>query len=114
MTDDELLLIVLTDIHPDQEEAWNRWYDEIHLPHMLEQPQVRWAARYDVVSDRHSMDVPYRYASVQAFSSLDSFQDYRSSPAFPRIRDEYISAFGNVSELGRLVLEKRPFWRGRE
>jgi hypothetical protein len=40
------LLVVRTDIAPEQEEAFNRWYDEVHLPEIVEVPGVCSGRRY--------------------------------------------------------------------
>ncbi len=42
----QCLLIVTAEIAPDQEEAWNRWYDEEHLPEAVACPGVLSGARY--------------------------------------------------------------------
>jgi hypothetical protein len=111
---EDRLLIVLTDIDAGAEDEWHRWYDEVHLPNMLRVPELKWAARYDIVADPHSAPLPYRFATVQGFASAADFDRYRASTRFPQLRDEYVERYGSTSRLGRLVLEKRPAWRGRE
>lgn len=111
---DDLLLVVLTDVPDDRADEWNDWYDRVHLPNMQQVAQVQWAARYDVVDDPWSLDVPFRYASVQGFASHEAFDSYRSSDDFRRMREEYMERYADSTTLGRLVLHKRPYWRGRE
>jgi GrpB-like predicted nucleotidyltransferase (UPF0157 family) len=40
-----ILLIVRTDVSPEMEEEFNRWYDEEHIPRLLRVPGVLWAKR---------------------------------------------------------------------
>ncbi len=40
------VLVVTAEIDPDQEEAWNTWYDEVHLPDALACPGVLRGQRY--------------------------------------------------------------------
>jgi len=40
-----ILLIVQTDVAPEMEEEFNRWYDEEHIPRLLKVPGVLMAKR---------------------------------------------------------------------
>ena len=40
------LLIVTAEVDADVEEAWNRWYDDVHLPDALACPGVLSGSRY--------------------------------------------------------------------
>jgi len=40
------LLIVTAEVDPEVEVAWNRWYDEVHLPDALKCPGVKRGQRY--------------------------------------------------------------------
>jgi hypothetical protein len=42
----EWLYIVETSVDPEIEPAWNRWYDEVHVPEMLGCPGWLWGERY--------------------------------------------------------------------
>ncbi|RPJ10984.1 MAG: hypothetical protein EHM36_02355, partial [Deltaproteobacteria bacterium] len=44
-TQPHLLLIVKTDVSPEMEEEFNRWYDQEHIPRLLEVPGVISARR---------------------------------------------------------------------
>jgi hypothetical protein len=47
----DCLLLVSVEIDPDVEAAWNRWYDEVHLPAALACPGVLRGRRYASVGD---------------------------------------------------------------
>lgn len=40
--------IVMSDCDPDQEDAFNRWYDDVHLPDLLRIPGIVDARRLDL------------------------------------------------------------------
>ena len=42
---ESIFLVVQTDVAPEMEEEFNRWYDEEHIPRLLQVPGVRMAKR---------------------------------------------------------------------
>jgi hypothetical protein len=44
-TKKHILLIVRIDVEPEMEEEFNRWYNEEHIPTLLNVPGVLWAKR---------------------------------------------------------------------
>ena len=59
------LLIVTAEIAPEQEEAWNRWYDEEHLPEAVACPGVLSGTRY-VSEGKAALSEHSTYASSDA------------------------------------------------
>jgi antibiotic biosynthesis monooxygenase (ABM) superfamily enzyme len=51
MTLPACLLRVAVEVEPDIEAEWNRWYDEVHLPEIVNCPGFRHAARYVASAD---------------------------------------------------------------
>lgn len=47
----EWLYLVESDVDPPVQEAWNRWYDEVHVPEMLACPGWLWGERYVTEGD---------------------------------------------------------------
>ena len=43
------LLLVYSDVAPENDEEYNRWYNEEHIPERLSIPGVLDAARYEAV-----------------------------------------------------------------
>lgn len=64
------LLVVAVDIDPGVEDAWNRWYNEVHLPEIAACPGFRAAARYVGESEegRHYLSI-YDIEGPQAVRS---------------------------------------------
>jgi hypothetical protein len=78
------LFVIRVEIDPAVEEEWNQWYDEVHIPEVLEYPGFLWAERYvshetDTVDYRR--DGPEReYLSIYELTSLDALNspEYRA------------------------------------
>lgn len=67
------LLVVNAEVDPAVEDAWNRWYDEVHLPEIASCPGFGDAARY--VSEA---DTRRHYLAVYPLSGPDAI----ASPEF--------------------------------
>ena len=61
-----ILLVVRIDVEPEMEDEFNRWYNEEHIPGLLNVPGVLWAKRgintgkgpkYIAVYEHESIDV---------------------------------------------------------
>ncbi len=63
---------------PEDEERFNKWYDNIHIPGLLKTGKVKEAIRYKIVSE--SKDYP-PYLTVYYFENQKAYDDYFKSPA---------------------------------
>jgi hypothetical protein len=75
-------LLVWTDIDPQQEDDFNRWYDREHMAERVAIPGFLWARRYRAVDERER-----RYLALYRAESFGSF----TSPAYKK-------AFQNQTE----------------
>lgn len=82
------LLVVAVAVDPAVEDAWNRWYNEVHLPEIVACPGFRTAARYVSESDegRHYLSV-YDIEGPQAiqspeFSARRGWAEFRDKVTF--------------------------------
>lgn len=83
------LFIVTVEVDPEVEAAWNRWYDEVHLPDALACPGVLRGRRYVSAGDATSMDRGQRgatarkvYTTVYALSGPEALR----TPEFQAMR----------------------------
>ena len=58
-----ILLIVHTDVAPEMEEEFNRWYNEEHIPRLLRVPGVLWAKRGMNTGEGQKYIAVYEHAS---------------------------------------------------
>jgi antibiotic biosynthesis monooxygenase (ABM) superfamily enzyme len=88
------LYVVRATITAEREAAFNKWYDEEHLPQVLRYNGAVSGRRYrkDVGEDR------YQYMAVYEFASEEVLQRFLASEALKDLRAEYDKHFGAVSE----------------
>lgn len=105
--DERHLLMVRTSVDADAEEAFNRWYTDVHLREIVEVPGIRWGRRYRVVRDDASYpsteDVPtylaiYGLEDAEVLRS-DAFLARRgwSDDLRPHVRDTQVAVYELVA-----------------
>ncbi|MFC1872572.1 hypothetical protein ACFLYV_02495 [Chloroflexota bacterium] len=85
---------------PDQDEKFNKWYNEQHVPDLLKFNGLRRATRYKLVSEgkRYSgvAEAKYPgYLAVYELGSKDSFEEYEASPEVAAAMVELRETWGN-------------------
>jgi antibiotic biosynthesis monooxygenase (ABM) superfamily enzyme len=60
-----ILLIVRTDVAPEMEEEFNRWYNEEHIPLLLRVPGVLWAKRGMNTGEGQKYIAVYEHESIE-------------------------------------------------
>ena len=91
------LLMVWTDIPPDKEEGFNRWYNEEHLPELLSIPGFLNAARYEAVRGGPKYLACYELETPDAVNS-PVIKKHQSSPSEWSPRIIGTNFVGNVYE----------------
>jgi ketosteroid isomerase-like protein len=79
------LLIVKTTITAAQDAAFNHWYDEEHVPGMLQAAGVLSGRRYRQLSG----DDGYQYAAVYGFEDRSSLRAFFRSDEFSALQADY-------------------------
>ena len=73
------LLLVYSDVAPEHDEEYNRWYNEEHIPERLSIPGVLDAARYQAVQGGPKYLAVYELDSHEAWYS-DEWQKWLNEP----------------------------------
>ncbi len=92
-----VLFIVKATITPEQEEAFNRWYDTEHCSQLLRFRGAVSARRYKAIMGEDR----YQYMAVYEFESEETFQQFLESDHLVELKAEYDANFGTVSERER-------------
>ena len=86
------LLIVTAEIDADVEDAWNEWYDKVHLPAALACPGVMSGTRYVSQGEASKIDHGGRttgsekiYTTIYQIEGMDTIQ----TPEFQAMRGWY-------------------------
>jgi antibiotic biosynthesis monooxygenase (ABM) superfamily enzyme len=92
-----VLFVVKATIAPEQEDAFNRWYNEEHCPQLLQFRGAVSARRYKAIMGEDK----YQYVAVYEFESEATFQRFLDSGHLEQLKQEYDAHFGGVSERAR-------------
>ncbi|HJP22870.1 MAG: hypothetical protein QF546_01655 [Alphaproteobacteria bacterium] len=88
----QCLLIVTAEIAPEQEDAWNHWYDKEHLPEAVACPGVLGGTRY-VSEGKAALSDQGKYSSSDARTYVAIYQlegpEALQTPEFKAMRGWY-------------------------
>jgi antibiotic biosynthesis monooxygenase (ABM) superfamily enzyme len=91
------LFVVKATITPEQEEAFNRWYNQEHCPQLLRFPGAVSARRYKAIMGEDR----YQYMALYEFESEATLQRFLESGHLDELKRDYDAHFGGVSERAR-------------
>ena len=85
------LIIIMAPMAPEKEEAFNRWYNEDHLPKVLERfPGVLSGRRYKIIEGEEK----YRFMAMYEFESYEALEAAMKTDQAKQLAREYDEAFG--------------------
>src|ERR671911_1329850 len=87
-----VLFVVKVSITSEQEEAFNRWYNEEHCPQLLQFDGAISARRYKAIMGEDD----YQYMAVYEFESEATFQRFLDSGQLEQLKQDYDAHFGGV------------------
>ena len=88
------IFVVRATITKDKEAAFNRWYNEEHVPQLLQYNGAVSARRYRKILG----DDKFQYMAVYEFASEDVFRRFRDSDHLKELVKDYDANFGTTSE----------------
>lgn len=94
-----VLFVVKATIAKDREEAFNRWYNEEHVPQFLRFPGAVSARRYKAIMGEDK----YQYMAVYELKDEATFHRLMDSEHMKELRADYDTEFGAVSLRARFA-----------
>ena len=91
------IFIVRASIAKDKEAAFNTWYNEEHVPQVLQYNGAVSARRYKQILGDDKLE----YMAVYEFASEDVFRRFMDSDHLKTLIEEYDAHFADVSERAR-------------
>ena len=91
------IFVVRASITRDKEAAFNRWYNEEHVPRVLQYNGAVGARRYRQILGEDK----FQYMAVYEFASEEVFQRFMASDHLKTLIEEYDASFGEDSERAR-------------
>jgi Domain of unknown function (DUF4286) len=75
----QILIAISNPVAADREEEFNDWYDNVHVPEILEMPGFRKAARFRVVGQTLPSEQPPVYTYVAMYEVDDAVEAVRTT-----------------------------------
>lgn len=88
------IFVVRATIAKDKEAAFNKWYNEEHVPQVLRYNGAVSGRRYKKLMG----DDKYQYMAIYEFASEAVFEQFQKSDALKDLKAEYDKHFGSTSE----------------
>ncbi len=89
--DQKGMLIIMAKVIPEKEEAFNRWYNEEHLPRVLDRlPGILSARRYRIMEGEEE----FQFMALYEFETYKALDAALNSAAMKKLIEEYNEAFG--------------------
>jgi len=88
--------IVATRCQPVDDEKFNRWYNEVHIPMLLKYKKLLGVARYKVITESPTLP---QYIAIYKYASLKDLQDFSKSPKLAAAAKEMQETWGQKIEL---------------
>lgn len=99
------LLVVWTDVAPEFEAEFNRWYDSEHVPQLLGVPGFLSGRRYQAVDGKPKYIAIYELADENVLKG-DAFREVRENPTswskkiIPQFRNTQVGGFRQIFSHG--------------
>ncbi len=94
-----VLFMVKATITKDKEEAFNRWYNEEHVPMVLQFNGAVSARRYKAIVGEDK----FQYMAVYELKDEATYKRLMESDHMKALKAEYDAKFGSVSERARFA-----------
>src|SRR5437879_11950052 len=94
-----VLFVVKATITKDREEAFNRWYNDEHVPQVLQFKGVVSARRYKALEGEGK----FQYMAVYELQDEATYRRLMASDHMKLLRSEYDAHFGGVSDRARFA-----------
>jgi hypothetical protein len=111
------LLLVQANVDPEQTDAWNRWYDETHVPDLLGVPGVTAGGRFEVAEPGSGVGVAgplQRYLALYDLDSPSVMQSEGYRALTGRRTDEDKAMLRHFREVNRGTFSLLREWRAED
>ncbi len=103
------LFIVMAKVPPEKEDAYNRWYNEDHMPKALERfPGVISGRRYKITDGGDG----YNYLAIYEYESFEKLMETAKSDSLKKLIQEYNDAFGEGNRKRIFAMEVKALTVG--
>ncbi|MBN2240458.1 MAG: hypothetical protein JW712_11855 [Dehalococcoidales bacterium] len=86
MAGNRIIQIVASQSTPAKEEAYNKWYTEVHVPMLFGYEGVKKASRYRLIGESPDQA---KFLAVYEFETAEDMAGFPESPAFAAAVDDF-------------------------
>ncbi len=109
MASNPIINIVGTQCQVRDEEKFNKWYNEVHVPMLMKSKKVLGVARYKYLGKPGGLP---NYIAIYKFASLKDYEDNQNSPEHNAAVKEMQETLGESIELtSRVQYELVKEWK---
>jgi hypothetical protein len=109
MASNPIINIVGTQCKPLDEEKFNKWYNEVHVPMLMKSKKVLGVSRYKYLGKPGGLP---NYIAIYKFASLKDYEDHQASPEHAAAVKEMQETWkGNIEFTSRVQYELVKVWR---
>jgi uncharacterized protein (TIGR02118 family) len=108
MANKPIINIVTTQCQPHEEEKFNKWYNEVHVPMLLKFKGIKSAARYKLISEPSQLP---RFIAIYKFDSQKDFEVFEKGTELADAIKEMIGSWGRrIDTISRVQYELIKEW----
>jgi uncharacterized protein (TIGR02118 family) len=108
MSDSPFISIIGTACKAEDEDRFNRWYNEVHVPLLMKNRLLKKAVRYKATAADPVMPT---YLAVYEYDSAKDFETYSNSPEFKAAIAEMEQSWGdNIKIVSRTQYNMLKRW----
>jgi hypothetical protein len=96
MVNKPVIHIVASQCQPADDEKFNKWYNEVHIPMLLKFKKLQGITRYKIALDNPKQP---KYITIYKFASFKDFEAYSVSPELADAVEEMKETWGKKIEL---------------
>ena len=100
MEKQEIINIVITEAPPQEEERFNKWYNEVHIPLLLKYPKLKSVTRYKVMGESSQ---PAQYVAIYRFKNKPDFEAFVKGPERAAALKEMQGTWGSKLKITSVV-----------
>lgn len=108
MANKQILNIVTTQCQPQEEEKFNKWYNDTHIPMLLKFGRIQPVGRYKVISKETALP---QYIAIYRFPDYKVFEEFEKSSELDAAIKEMIETWGKrIDTISRIQYETIKEW----
>jgi uncharacterized protein (TIGR02118 family) len=96
MAEKTIINIIATQCQPQDEEKFNKWYNEVHIPMLLKAKGLKGVARYKISDE--SSQTP-RFLAIYKYASQKDLEAFQKSPETAAAIQDLEKTWGKKVEL---------------